>query len=129
MALLGLLLVIGTWVHYLALIPREKVPVRPAVHALLIVIGILLSFLGIFRPLYTGLAFPWPSLVLHLLTLVLGGFFLYLLTIYRLPDVNLTVRAGDPLPYFRAFDDTGRSVETTSWQGRRVLLKFFRGHW
>ena len=121
-AALGLGLVFISWTWYLALIPAEKVPERPYLHAALMVIGMGLGALGAAK-LATG------AIVMAVSAWLLGGFFLYLLSIAALPDGELTVSIGDPLPAFSAADHRGQIVASSDWQGKRVLLKFFRGQW
>lgn len=43
--------------------------------------------------------------------------------------VNESTQVGDLLPAFNGVDDTGASFDSASLSGKRVLLKFFRGHW
>lgn len=122
---LGVLAVSASWLHYLWLIPRERVPKRPTLHGLLMVLGILAGGLALITPDHRGVAlavgavYTWP----------LGGFFLWLLTQARLPDPAIRVEAGGPLPDFSTVDADGKPFSTEDLAGRRVLLKLFRGHW
>ena len=77
-----------------------------------------------------------PALELSLLTLLPaavslsgGAGFLWLLTQGDTPDGELIVERGDLLPRFEARDHHGEPFDSASLAGRRVLLKFFRGHW
>ena len=118
----GLAIIVISWMWYLALIPAERVPARPYLHAALMVVGMGLCAIGAAElaigPLIMG-ASGW----------LLGGFFLYLLSVAALPDGELTVAIGDPLPAFTAADHRGQVIASSDWHGERVLLKFFRGHW
>jgi peroxiredoxin len=39
------------------------------------------------------------------------------------------VEVGDTLPSFSALDENGDAFDSSDLAGKRVLLKFFRGHW
>ena len=120
-ALLGLLIAAGTWLWYLSLIPRERVPERPVVHQALM--GVALLFGAV------GLAAGGADALLGVPALLLSGYFFFLIANASLPAGELTVAVGDHLPDFSAIDDEGTRVESRSWRGGRVLLKFFRGSW
>lgn len=121
--LIGFSLVSGTWLWYLALIPAEKVPQRPWVHIILMGVGLILIIAAaVFVPTLL-------NIILATTAVLLAGLFYYLLTIARLPDGQLVVEVGDPLPSFAAIADNGQLVDSRQWHGRRTLLKFFRGHW
>lgn len=53
----------------------------------------------------------------------------YLYTQRATPVGRLRVAVGDPLRPFTALTPEGNTFDAASFQGRRVLLKFFRGHW
>ena len=123
LALIGLLLVTGGWIHYLSLIPQARVPKSPALHATIMAAGVLASLASL--PFATSLL-PW---LLAPLTLGNGGMFLWLIPQRHLPKGTLAVKIGDALPGFKAWDHTGNAFDSSSFAGKRVLLKFFRGHW
>jgi hypothetical protein len=110
-----------TWLLYLWLIPRERVPARPIAHAIGMIVAIGLDLVG----LREGGA----AAIVSVLSIVLAGYFLYFLAVAKLPPGELAVGVGNPLPAFRAVDDTGERVESSAWARRRVLLKFFSGGW
>lgn len=121
-AAVGLGLVLASWMWYLSLISAEKVPDRPYLHAALMVLGMVLSAVGT-AELATG------AIVMAVSAWFLGGFFFYLLSMAALPDGELTVSVGEPLPAFSAADHRGELIASDDWQGKRILLKFFRGQW
>jgi len=51
------------------------------------------------------------------------------ISIAALPPDELIVGVGDPFPSLAAVDDSGRTVNSASWQGGQILLKIFRGSW
>ncbi len=128
-AILGLVITTAVWLGYLMAIPQENVPERPYIHTALIVLGMGLSLWAMIRPFIQNESFPTLPIILGLMTLSLGGLFLYLLTIATLPDTQLAVKVGDRLPRFEVVDDKGGIVDTAVWHNQRLLLKFFRGHW
>ncbi len=40
-----------------------------------------------------------------------------------------TIKVGDTIPAFSGVDDQGTPFNSSSLAGKRVLIKFFRGHW
>lgn len=119
---LGLGFVTLSWIWYLALIPTEQVPERPHIHIVLMLLGMGLAAIG-------ASSLTIASVATAVVAWSLGVFFLYLLSIAALPDGELTVAIGDPLPAFSAPDHTGQIVTSNDWRGQRMLLKFFRGQW
>ena len=109
------------WIWYLALIPTERVPIRPVTHAALMVGAIGLGVVGfgggVLSAIFSGLA------------VLLAGYFLYLLTVAELPPGELVVSVGDPLPVFSAVSDSGLPVGSEIWSGHRLMLKSYRGGW
>jgi len=125
-ALGAMALVLGGWLHYLAAIPKERVPARPRAHQATMATALLLAAAAV------ALGAPGPdvaSLVVALVATGLSLFFFYLLAQAPLPDGALAVAVGDALPLIELKDSDGRLGRSADWRGRRVLLKFFRGHW
>lgn len=124
LALLGLVLVTGGWLHYLSLVPQARVPKSPALHTAIMAAGVVASLASL--PFANSLL-PW---LLAPLTLSNGGLFLWLIPQRHLPKGTLNVAVGDALLRFKAWDHTGNAFDSaTSFAGKRVMLKFFRGHW
>lgn len=123
LALLGATLTVGAIGWYFAIIHRETVPESVSAFAGTIMAGIALG--GIALDLDPGL----PTGVLFGLSAALGGFILFLLTQRHVPDGELVVDVGDPLPALVATDHTGAPFDLASLKQRRVMLKFFRGSW
>ena len=124
LALASMALTLGAWLHYLASIPRERVPVRPTAHAAVLVAALVLAAAAIIES-----GAHAASIALAALSMSLVAFFFYLLRQAPLPDGKLAVSIGDPLPLIEAKDSEGKLVRSTDWAGQRVLFKFFRGHW
>lgn len=120
------------WVHYLQLIPKEKVPSRPLFHTTLMVLSCLLAATYIIlslrspQPLHLGLV------VASVLSFGVAAFFLYLLTQAPLPDNKIKVSVGEPMLPVTGLDSAGQTHRldpSSGWTGQRLLFKFFRGHW
>ena len=121
---IGVALVSGSWLHYLWLIPQERVPVRPVAHGGVMVLGVLVGIGA------TALGLPWSALGLLLgLTLPFAAGFFWLLTQAAMPPQAPMVSVGDVLRPFEARTSAGEVWSSDSLAGKRVLLKFFRGHW
>ncbi|MCP4810335.1 MAG: hypothetical protein GY913_04760 [Proteobacteria bacterium] len=123
MALVGFLLVHGVIAWYFAVIVVEKAPANIGAFAASIVLGMGLSGAGL---ALTPTAWTWVGFVA---TASMGGFILWLLTQRRLPDGELVVDVGDPMPPLTAATDTGTPFDLASLRGKRVMVKFFPGSW
>jgi hypothetical protein len=69
------------------------------------------------------------SLALAPMTLGLGAFLLYLLSIRKVPDGQLIAVVGERMPPVMALDAAGHDFDLKEKLGRRVMVKFFRGEW
>ena len=129
LALSSLLLVLASWLDYLIKITKEKVPVRPIGHIVTMVIGLMAAVLALVAPFFSS-ALPTIGVILiTLTTFSLGGLFLYLLTLARLPDTPPAVQVGDTFIPFESVTHEGRVFSTASWSGKRIMFKLYRGHW
>ncbi len=129
LGLAGLVLVHLAWLHYLWLIPRERVPDVPVAHKAVMGIGVLFGAVAASAGWAQGLVWGllWTAVLVP--TVGLTAFFAWLLRIAPLPDGHLVAQLDAPLPDFSALDHTGRPRSIAEWRGRPLLLKFFRGHW
>lgn len=123
----GFATVLTSWVTYMATVPSGKVPLRPHGHLAAQTLGAGLAVAGIATAVSAGGALAPTLLAAPALTL--AGMFGYLYTQRATPVGRLRVAVGDPLRPFTALTPEGDTFDTSSLQGRRVLLKFFRGHW
>ena len=115
-------LVVGLVVtaRWLQLAWRVDIPRNPTAFRIAWGVGLLFGVFAVVWNTGDGFA-PW-GVGVGLLMLYLsftGG--------QRAGEGGLNV--GDSLPAFTGVDETGASFDSTSLQGSRVLLKFFRGHW
>ena len=67
--------------------------------------------------------------ILSSISMVLGGLFLSLVLISGQKGGSGNLQLGSPLLSFSAPDQLGDTFDSSSLDGRPILLKFFRGHW
>ncbi len=123
LALAGFLIVHVPMFYYFTLIGREKVPVSVLPYNVAMVLGVALGLGGIIAApaLATG--------VLGGFAVAMGAFFLWLMSMRKLPDGTLIAKLGEPLPELSAPDQDGQLVRLADLRGQRVMLNFFRGSW
>ncbi|MBL4687772.1 MAG: hypothetical protein JKY37_24490 [Nannocystaceae bacterium] len=127
LSFIGLLVVVGGWVAYLATVPKGNVPARPVAHVVAMLLGAVFSVVGLALAVRDG---PWStSAALAVPTLMMSGLFFYLLTQRKTPLGEIRIKLGDTLPAFATPDSEGHVFETATLAGQRVLIKFFRGRW
>lgn len=122
-AAVGFLVVFVPMFRYFASIGREEVPEDPTPYNVAMAVGAVLGIAGI------ALAPALTTGLLGGLAIALAGFFVWLMSMRRLPDGALIARVGEPLPELEAPDQDGALIRLADLRGQRVLLKFFRGGW
>ncbi len=128
LAIAGLVLVLGSWVTYMATVPSGKVPVRPLGHLASQGAGALAAAWGIASAYGSGVG-VLAAVVAGGTAITMSSLFFFLYSQRATPLGRLRVKVGDPLRPFTALTPEGETFDSASLQGRRVLLKFFRGHW
>lgn len=124
----GLVAVMVAWATYMATVPSGKVPVRPVGHVLLQLLGIGLAVGGLVTSLQAdGLSVG--VVVPAAIALMMGPLFLVLLALSKTPDNEIQIEVGKPLLPFSAKTSDGSAFDTSAFEGKRILLKFFRGGW
>ncbi|NCG17470.1 MAG: redoxin domain-containing protein [Rhodobacterales bacterium] len=120
---------LAAWLHYLWLIPQERVPEKPTMHSAVMAAAVVLGLAG--PVLSVLLKSDWALFEAPLeLTAISGaGFFFYLMSQAPMPDGHRTFNVGDVLSEFSAPNQEGATVNLADFRGDRVLIKFFRGHW
>lgn len=63
------------------------------------------------------------------LAILLGGFFVIFWAISAQKGGTGALQLGEPLLHFSAPDQLGNAFDSSTLDGRPILLKFFRGHW
>jgi hypothetical protein len=117
------------WVHYMASIPRNRVPVRPVAHVTLQVLGMGMGTLALVLGVSSEAGLGALAVVFASLALMMGAAFLYILSQRKVPMGNIRLKVGEKLPTFTATTSEGVPFTSNALHGRRVLLKFFRGSW
>lgn len=129
LAVSAVVVVNAAWLYYLWLIPKERVPERPFGFVAAMVAGVSMSGASLLAALREEEAIAPSMWVLAGVATSLAAFFVYLLKQAALPDGEIRVAVGDKLLTFAARDTNGDRFHTDELRGKRVLLKFFRGHW
>jgi hypothetical protein len=123
LALFGAFVVVVTWGLYWPLIRQHRVPRRPRSYQAAAALGAVAALVA----LASG---PAPGGVAAALVALIGaGFFLFTTLTSALPAGGPAVRTGDRYLDFEARDWQGREFRLAALDGRRFILKFYRGHW
>jgi hypothetical protein len=129
MSAAGFLVVMGTLVSYLRTIPRGTVPVQVgglvtglSLGSVLAAAAIVWSFQGS-GAAHVGVIAPAAF------ALMMGTFFLWVVSQRKVPAGDLQVKVGDKLLSFAATTSDGAGFSSDELAGKRTLLKFFRGGW
>ena len=67
--------------------------------------------------------------VFSTLSILLGGLFVFTWSISKQKGGSGKFQPGAPMLAFSAPDHLGDTFDSSSLDGRPILLKFFRGHW
>ncbi len=121
--LVALTLAVAGWAVYLIQIARSTVPAAPLGNIVVQVAALAGAAYGI-ATAPSALTIPAGGVAM-----IMSGLFLFLLTQRRTPVGNIRVAVGQPLIPFTAKDAQGANFESSALDGRRILLKFFRGSW
>ncbi len=125
----GLVVVMGTWISYLATIPKMKVPVNPIGAKIMQCVGIGLGTSAIILNGQGSESSGMVVFVPAILAVILGFGFFWLLAQRKTPIGDLKVKAGDRFLPFSATTSEGVKFHTDELANKRILLKFFRGGW
>ena len=125
----GFVAVMGSLGLYLRTIPGGTVPVSVGGLVTKLWIGVGLSAAAIAWSVYStggaGVAVLAPAAF----AIMMGGFFLWVVSQRHTPVGDLKVSVGDPLLSFSATTSDGEPFRSDALKGKRTLLKFFRGGW
>lgn len=125
----ALALMMGGWMHYLWLIPQERVPEEPVAHSTAMAAATGLGVLGLVFTTVWGGGLPVLEVSLQVSAVLGAAGFFYLMGQAPLPDTTPRFAVGSVLPPFSALTHEGVAFDASELRGHRVLLKFFRGHW
>lgn len=127
MAGASFVIVMGSLARYLSLIPAGKVPVNPTGFALTLWLGAGTAAGALVWSYLTG-SF-WLAFVPSMMALFMSSFFLWVLTQRETPVGDIKVKVGDHLLPFESRTSEDVPFHSDELQGKRTLLKFFRGGW
>ena len=71
----------------------------------------------------------WFGALPALAGIVIGGFLPFSVAISQQEVAANGIQVGDTIPRFAALDENEVRFDSASLSGKRVLMKFFRGHW
>jgi hypothetical protein len=125
----GFVLAVGGMVHYMAQIPPGRVPAVPTGHMVAEAGGAAVAVAAVWLGWGASTGVFAAIAGMSGLSLLMAGFFFFLMSQRKTPVGEIRVAVGDPLPVFAAQDWKGHAFDSASLRGQRVLLKFFRGHW
>ena len=128
-SILGLGVVMGTWIAYFATVPRGKVPVWPLGSIITQCVGIGLAISAIVWSFQGSTSTRVAVIIPGAVAIMMGMFFFWLLSIRKTPIGDLKVKVGDKLMPFKAMTSEGMEFQTDELMGKRILFKFFRGGW
>jgi peroxiredoxin len=109
--------------HYASTVRAVRVALRPRAHQA----GVAIAAACAIAALASGPG--WPGGIAAALVLLVATLFFLTTSLSRIALGGIRVAVGAPAIDFTARDSTGAAFALSSRRGRRVLLKFFRGHW
>ena len=125
----GFVVVMGTLVTYLRTIPRGKVPESVVGLVVGLSVGVGLAVAGVVWSIQStgsaGVAVIAPAAF----ALMMGTFFLWIVSMRKTPLGDLQLEVGDQLLTFEVSTAEGAVFTTDELANKRTLLKFFRGGW
>jgi len=129
LAVLSLLVVLGTVAQYFSTIPRGKVPVKPIGLISFLSLGILIALIAIFKSFTGSILSIVAVIITSAISLFMGFGILWLLTQRKTPIGEIKVKVGDKFLSFETLASDGVKFNSDELFGKRTLLKFYRGGW
>lgn len=123
LSILGFAVVFATGFRWFRLVYAVALPSNRIGFLASMTVGICFAIAGIVQG--AGLA----GGVLSTLAILLGAFFIFTWSISKQVGGSGKFQPGSPLLAFSAPDQEGNTFESSTLDGRPILLKFFRGHW
>ena len=123
LSLLAFAIVFATGFRWFQLVSAVAIPRNRGFYVAAMLAGLgcaiaaLLQSPGVIGVIFSGLA------------IILGGLFVILWAISAQKGGTGALQLGEPLLHFSAPDHQGNTFDSSTLDGRPILLKFFRGHW
>jgi len=128
-ALIGFAVVFGSIILYFRTIPRGTVPEKVGGFATKLAVGVALCAIGLYLGV-AGESNAGPLVYIpSVLGILFGVFILWVLTQRKTPLGEIKVAVGDHVLPFSAVTSQGTAFDSSELDGKRTLLKFFRGGW
>jgi hypothetical protein len=125
LALLALLLGLGTVVAFVALLSVFTIPLGPTWYLGALALSVVLALAAVWQ------ARQWvtvSALAVSALLLAAAGFFNFVMA--RVPATRTLFTVGQPAPDFTLPDAAGRTVSLSDYRGKKpVIVVFYRGYW
>jgi cytochrome oxidase Cu insertion factor (SCO1/SenC/PrrC family) len=123
LSVLGFAIVFATGFRWFRLVYAVALPKNRIGFLASMAIGICFAVAGLWQG--AGLV----GGIFATLSILLGGFFVFTWSISKQIGGSGKFQPGLPLLAFSAPDHSGNTFDSSTLDGRPVLLKFFRGHW
>jgi len=127
--LIGFAVVFGSIVLYFRTIPRGTVPKKVGGFATKLGMGVALCAIGLYLGVTGDQAAGLLVYIPAVLGILFGAFILWILTQRKTPLGEIKVAVGDKVLPFSAVTSQGKAFDSSELDGKRALLKFFRGGW
>lgn len=106
----------------------------PWVNLPFVILGMALSSVGLARALFARRRKFVAKLIASfgfLFSLAVGGLFcahIFVLS-FQIPGADSAPQVGAPAPGFSLMDQNGEKVELADFQGKKIVVTFYRGWW
>jgi hypothetical protein len=120
LGLIALALLLGSAIRWFWRAMRVNIPGSLIVYRGIWLAGLLLGGLAYYQNPSDPFA---PS------AMIIGLILVYLMFTGRQRMSGDAIAVGDNIPHFTAIDADNNSFDSDALEGKRILLKFFRGHW
>jgi len=123
LSIMGFAIVFATGFRWFRLASAVALPENRLGFVASMAAGVCLAIAGLVQG--AGLA----GGILSTLAILLGSLFVFTWAISKQKGGSGAFQPGSPLLAFSAPDHLGNTFDSSTLDGRPILLKFFRGHW
>lgn len=125
---------VGAVSYFLFFVQFAELRDFPWVNLPLVALGVLISFFGL-RRVFSITEYKTASKVFatlgFLFSLGIGSLFCFYIfdLSYRMPGVEGISQVADVAPDFSLPDQNNTTVQLADFQGKKLVITFYRGHW